>query len=511
MKSETLPAVPSTMASAAGTGHTAGTTAPLHSGVNEGTSVADLTSELTSPRMGRIGEPFCRLLITAPGGRDGDSTTTFCEARFQALLVGLAYNASPVLLQCSHRIVGRTAAARQRQVPFAQMVHNEPAKLPLNQPLPLDDSPIYLAQNQERPMPGSAEVPFSQLGPDETGAIPGSAGNASQGSDSFNYFEGGPSAVFKEPVFEEYQAGAGEDRPGAFKNTKYRWYGFVRLDGIYDFKPIASTDSFVTSSIPIPQGDENNVVLTPRYSRLGWDTSTDLTWTDYDVNTRIEVDFFNGNTSGVFGSYDWRMRFAWVEFGPLLVGQAASVFMDYDVFPNVLDYQGPPGMILMRQGLARFKFPIHGDCTTVAFGVEQPYSDIQWEENGVFVVNPGTGIITDPGEDRNVQQMPDFTGNVRHDYGYGHVQAAGIVRLISFSEAATGDEFNEIGYGGNLTGTWHPCACCTGCSPKCTKSPYSVRKESISRRYAAGQRHQPVLPGSKRVGFGRRFHASDRF
>ena len=85
-----------------------------------------------------------------------------------------------------------------------------------------------------------------------------------------------------------------------------------------------------------------------------------------------------------------------LRFGPLLVGQAASVFMDYDVFPNVLDYQGPPGMILMRQGLARIKFPIHGDDTTVAFGVEQPYSDIQWEENGEFVVNPGTGIITDP-------------------------------------------------------------------------------------------------------------------
>ena len=242
-----------------------------------------------------------------------------------------------------------------------------------------------------------------------------------------------PAPIFDAPAFEEYQAGAAEEEgPGAFRNTNYRWYGFVRLDGIYDFKPIASTDSFVTSSIPIPQGDENNVVLTPRYTRLGWDTSTDLNWTDHDVNTRIEVDFFNGNTSGVFGSYDWRMRFAWIEFGPFLVGQAASVFMDYDVFPNVLDYQGPPGMILMRQGLARIKLPVFNDGTTVALGVEQPYSDIQWEENGEFVVNPGTGIITDPDLDRNVQDMPDFTGNVRHDYDYGHVQVAGIAATPQF-------------------------------------------------------------------------------
>ena len=321
-------------------------------------------------------------------------------------------------------------------------------------------------------------------GPDETGAIPGSADNASQGGDTFNYFEGGPSAAFKGPAFAEYQAGAGEDRPGAFKNTKYRWYGFVRLDGIYDFKPIASTDSFVTSSIPIPQGNENNAVLTPRYTRLGFDTSTKLNWTDYTVDTRIEVDFFNGNTSGSFGSYDWRMRFAWIEFGPLQVGNAASVFMDYDVFPNVLDYQGPPGMILMRQGLARLKFPVDGDCTTVAMGVEQPYSDIQWEQNGQFVVNPGTGIITDPGDDRNVQQMPDFTGNIRHDYGYGHVQAAGIVRLISFSEAPNGEEFNQTGYGGNLTGTWHPYAWCNGCCPKNSDDPWV--KSRFLGGYAAG-------------------------
>ena len=332
----------------------------------------------------------------------------------------------------------------------------------------------------QRPMPGSAEVPFSfdEQGPGEP-AVPD--------FEPYNYSAGGAAPVFDTPAFEEYQAGATEEGPGAFRNTSYRWYGFVRLDGIYDFDPIASTDSFVTSSIPIPQGDENNVVLTPRYTRLGWDTSTDVNWSSYDVNTRIEVDFFNGNTSGVFGSYDWRMRFAWIEFGPLLVGQAASVFMDYDVFPNVLDYQGPPGMILMRQGLARIKFPVFGDDTTLALGVEQPYSDIQWEENGEFVVNPGTGIITDPDLDRNVQNMPDFTGALRHDYDYGHVQAAGIMRLLSFSEAVTEDEFNEAGYGGNLTGTWHPYAWCTGCSPKCTSCPTPMQKSRFLAQYAAGK------------------------
>jgi hypothetical protein len=250
---------------------------------------------------------------------------------------------------------------------------------------------------QEGPMPGGAEVPFSQFGPSDPASPL-----------TYNYSEGSPVAAFATPAFQQVQSGVAEEGPGAFRNTSYRWYGFVRLDGIYDFEPIASTDSFVTSSIPVPQGEGANAVLTPRYTRLGWDTSTDLSWSDYDINTRIEVDFFNGNTSGVFGSYPLRMRFAWVEFGPFLVGQAASVFMDYDAFPNVLDYQGPPGMILMRQGLARLKVPVISEDLTVSLGVEQPYSDIQWEEGGVFVTNPGTGIITDAASDRNVQDVTEL-------------------------------------------------------------------------------------------------------
>ena len=128
---------------------------------------------------------------------------------------------------------------------------------------------------------------------------------------------------------------------GNFKDTKYKWYGFVRVDGIYDFRPMASTDSFVTSAIPVPQGRGQNTALTPRYTRFGFDTETPLKSLDWTLKTRIEVDFFNGNTSGAFGSFPLRLRFAWADFGPFLVGQAASLFMDYDVFPNVLDYEGP--------------------------------------------------------------------------------------------------------------------------------------------------------------------------
>jgi hypothetical protein len=294
---------------------------------------------------------------------------------------------------------------------------------------------------------------------------------------------------------------------GRFNNTKYKWYGFVRLDGIFDFNPIGSTDDFVTSSIPVPQGRGQNAALTPRYTRLGWDTETPWEAMDWTIKTRIEVDFFNGNTSGAFGSFPLRLRFAWVDFGPFLIGQAASLFMDYDVFPNVLDYEGPPGMVLMRQPIAAFRFPLC-DNLKASVGVEQPYSDIQWFDGADWIVNPGSGIITTRGEARNIQDMPDFTGNVRYDWDYGHVQVAGIARKLTF-QPETGSDDSELGYGINLTGSWHPWAYFHGCASCEEKTP--MEKCKFVGQYAAGKGINRYIQDVNGFGLDATFDAANGF
>jgi hypothetical protein len=272
---------------------------------------------------------------------------------------------------------------------------------------------------------------------------------------------------------------------GKFENTKYKWYGFVRLDAIYDFRPIRSTDDFVTSSIPVPQGRGQNFVMTPRYTRFGFDTETPIESLDWTIKTRIEMDFFNGNTSGAFGSFPLRLRFAWADFGPFLIGQAASLFMDYDVFPNVLDYEGPGGMVLVRQPIAAIRIPI-GEKIKLALGVEQPYSDIQWFENGAFVVNPGTGIIGTPGVGRNVQDVPDFTSNIRYVGDYGHVQVAGVLRKLTFQPATGTSAFDELGYGINVTGTFHPWALLL-CTPRSGDESTPLSRTRLLWQFAAGR------------------------
>jgi hypothetical protein len=268
-------------------------------------------------------------------------------------------------------------------------------------------------------------------------------------------------------------------------NTSFKWYGFVRLDGIFDLNPIGGTDSFVTAQIPVPQGRGQNFAGNPRYSRLGLDTWTPSSLYDWTFHTRIEVDFFNGNNSGVFGSFPLRLRYAYVDYGPFRLGQAASTFMDYDVFPNVLDYQGPDGMVLMRQLIARVTVPL-SDQVHIAFAAEQPYSDIQWFQDGEFVVNPGSGVITKAGAPRNVQDVPDFTGHVRYDSDLGHVQVSGIVRKLTF-QPAVGSNFNRLGSGVNLTGDFHPWAWLWCSNPELKDNPTALERSRILGQYAVGR------------------------
>lgn len=268
-------------------------------------------------------------------------------------------------------------------------------------------------------------------------------------------------------------------------NTSFKWYGFARLDGIFDFDPIGGTDSFVTAQIPVPQGRGQNLALNPRYSRLGLDTWTPTPLFDWTFRTRIEMDFFNGNTSGSFGSFPLRLRYAYIDFGPFRVGQAASTFMDYDVFPNVLDYQGPNGMILMRQVIARATLPV-ADRLHVALAVEQPYSDIQWFEDGGFVANPGSGIITTPGAPRNVQDLPDFTGHVRYDSDFGHLQVASVFRKLTF-QPAVGDDMNRLGSGVSITGSFHPWAWLMCSNPARKENATALERSRFLGQYAVGR------------------------
>lgn len=158
----------------------------------------------------------------------------------------------------------------------------------------------------------------------------------------------------------------------------------------------------------------------------------------------------------------------------------------------------------------------HGDGvkrflrSLAATGVEQPYSDIQWLENGTFVVNPGSGIITTPGVARNLQDLLDFTGHLRYDGDYGHAQVAGVLRKLTYQPATGNSALDELGYGINVTGSFHPWAALRGC-PKGGDDPDIWQKSRFLGQFAAGRGINRYIQDVNGLGLDATFDPANGF
>jgi hypothetical protein len=260
--------------------------------------------------------------------------------------------------------------------------------------------------------------------------------------------------------------------PGSFlvpgTGTSFRLRGFVRLMGLYDFNPIGSKDSFVPSTIPVPQTEGENFNWGARYSRFAVETWTPTSFHEWTVHTFLEGDFFNGPPQAVGGGGNpFRLRHAFIDFGYFRVGQQNTVFMDASAWPNVVDFQGPAGWANQRRPGARVTIPI----TTKIFwagGIEQPFSD-----------------VTTNGLGDNVQDVPDFATHVRYEADLGHVQTAGLLRSIGY-QPTDGEVTRRTGCGLSAGTTFHPWALLIGSNSTRKTNPTGLERCRIIGQYTCG-------------------------
>ena len=148
--------------------------------------------------------------------------------------------------------------------------------------------------------------------------------------------------------------------------------------------------------------------------------------------TYVEGDFFGPDGT------DFRMRHAYGQLGKEFVflgGQTHSTFMDASVYPAIFDYQGPNGMVLVRQPLLRFTHNFRDDAK-YAVALEDP--------NPNFTVSPAqTGNQT--------AVFPDIASHFRWSPQWGHLQVAGILRQLTF-DPPVGPRSNAVGWGVNVSG-----------------------------------------------------------
>jgi len=208
--------------------------------------------------------------------------------------------------------------------------------------------------------------------------------------------------------------------------------GYFKTDFIYDLKPAGNAEAFVPASIPIPQvATVNNATVSVRPTRLTLDFRAHSSRIG-EVRFYVEGDLFGTNATTP------RMRHAYAQAANFLVGQTFTNFMDPDGFPDTLDFQGPNGMVNLRNPQLRYGVAL-SPKTTFYIAVEKPSSDVLFQTSD-FKSQPNA-------------PSPDGTIRLRQEFNRGHVQLSGLFRSVaSFVVSGTQQKTDSVfGWGLNFS------------------------------------------------------------
>jgi len=232
--------------------------------------------------------------------------------------------------------------------------------------------------------------------------------------------------------------------------VQYDFYGFVQLDAIYDFDRMNPDwkDMLRPSQIPIDCpgdpgcGTDGETILSVRQTRAGVNVlvPTDLG----DMKAKLEFELVGVGSDA--GKTTPRLRHAYGEIGPFLVGQTWSTFMDIDTFPNTIEYWGPPSMIFWRNIQLRWT-PYRTGDSEFAIAFESPSSAV--DDGKLSGIAPELDI-------QGKTEYPDLTAHWRTQGDWGHLQVAGLLRSVGYENASSPDgepSGSETGYGANLSGS----------------------------------------------------------
>ena len=207
--------------------------------------------------------------------------------------------------------------------------------------------------------------------------------------------------------------------PQAKDEPRLEIYGFVMTDFGYNIDTIDPLwfDTMRPTKLPSFPGEfgRNGITFAGvRRTRNGVKAFIDTPKGELKIT--FEWELFGVGVDA--GQTTFRLRHAYGELGHFGAGQTWSPFMDPDVFPNSLEYWGPPGMVFFRNVQVRY-MPIMTDHDNLTVALERPGSSQDFTVFGVRI------------EDPNVNgrfQYPDLSGSYKHSGGFGYIRGAAIVR-----------------------------------------------------------------------------------
>jgi hypothetical protein len=221
-------------------------------------------------------------------------------------------------------------------------------------------------------------------------------------------------------------------------------YGFGQADVIWDFQQNNPDWYDVNRPSRLPAfedqfGRDGNFWLSARQSRFG--AKATIPTDSGNITAQFEFDMFGvGRDAGLTTI---RLRHAWGQWKQIGAGLTNSQFMDGDVFPNILEYWGPNGMLFFRN-VQVFWEPYSNGTSNARIAIEAPGG------------SGDAGLLSERVELQNISgrfPAPDLTGHFRLGRSWGYLQFGGALRYFSYDDLLRNDAFDLDGneWGGGVS------------------------------------------------------------
>ena len=221
--------------------------------------------------------------------------------------------------------------------------------------------------------------------------------------------------------------------------TMIKLSGFIKTDLYVDTNQAGSFYGlYVPATFPSsPQPHTVNATVSMRPSRFSAEFQQPVGNGEDKVKGYLEFDFLGNPDRNSF-----RMRHYYAQYKNVLVGQTWSSFGDPDVWPDTLEFEGPPAILGLRNPMIRYTQPLN-KSNSIGVSVEKTGTD-----------TPGG---TPYGTPIGSSLWPDLVGFYRYENERGHLYFAFLNRSIGGVIPNTNlpDLKNHVqGYGGTFSGAW---------------------------------------------------------
>ena len=215
--------------------------------------------------------------------------------------------------------------------------------------------------------------------------------------------------------------------------------GFGQADFIVDFKRNDPLWFDVNRPSKLPSGPDvfganGNTYVSARQSRFG--ALAHLPTRRGEMMAQFSFDMFGVGPDA--GQTTIRLRHAWGKWHHFGGGLLESPFMDVDVFPNIVEYWGPNGMLFFRNAQI-FWEPIDSGKANLRIALERPGASADISN------------FADRIELKNVKPhypAPDLSAAYKYGGKWGYVRLSGMLRYIGWVQRPV----DTLDLSGHVTG-----------------------------------------------------------